>query len=143
MDKGWICVMVSLWLSACSGGSGSDDSVEPAVYYAEPVVVVNSYAHDEQHITSIYYSVADCMGYEALELPVVYVVDDLSSIWPDVPDNANGFTRSVGGFVDIFVLELNDGTLSHEFVHYILYKNNDASIYNKEHLSDYFVDCRQ
>jgi len=143
MDKGLICVIVSVWLSACSGGAGSNDTVEPAVYYAETVVVVNASNPDEQYITSLYYAVADCMGYDASELPVVYVVDDLSTIWADVPDNANGFTRSVGGFVDVFVLELNDGTLSHEFVHYLLYKNNDTSVYNKEHLSDYFVDCRQ
>jgi len=147
MGKILFSIVVSLWLSGCSSGGGGSDPVvvEPTVYYAETVTIVNAYEPDEQNITRLYHSVADCMGYAAPEPPVVYVIDDLSTIWADVPDKARGFTRSVGGFVDIYALPegLNSGTLSHEFVHYLMYRNNETSAYNTNHLSNYFNLCRQ
>jgi len=148
MDRVLIGMLVVIGLSACGGGSSGGDAevaISADIHYEETVTVANAIDPDEQHITYIYHSVADCMGYEASELPVIYVVEDLADMWPEVPYGVLGFTRNVGNFTHIFVLDegLNDRTLSHEFVHYLMYRNHDTSMYNKNHLSEYFDNCRQ
>jgi len=149
MDKILLSLIASLWLAGCSSGGGGDDpvAVEPAVYYAETVVIANSTEYSEEHATEVYRLTAECMGYDAPEPPVIYVVDDLTVIWPEISPRSRGLTvHKVGAnTTEIYVLPegLNDGTLSHEFVHYIFFRNQELDLYiHDEHLPAYFADCR-
>jgi len=134
-DKHVILFLLVVLLVGCSSPSSSP----PAPHYEETVTIVNSeVTPNEQYWTHLFHRVANCMGYDVPEPPVVYVVEYI----PGRPE-ADGITTysSSGTTITVMPHTLNDRVMSHEYIHYILFMDNDLSVYNYEHLSDFFTDC--
>lgn len=153
----YLVIIFSMFIVGCGGGGSSSDgasnvetnvgtndssgSLSPDIHYEETVTIINADNPDEQHFTNTFHRVAQCMGYDAPVAPTIYVLEEFPE---SVSARALGTTSYYAeGQVTIAVHPetLTDYTLSHEFVHYIMFMDNDLSVYNVEHLATFFADC--
>ncbi len=139
-----------LLLTGCtSGGTSHAPYIPPPEFVdikydvTETVMIFNSgnTMADQQHFTNVYHRVLDCMGYdEPIYLPAIFVVESTGC-----EPGSRGCTIYTGQdnvWIEVRTDRLVDNTVSHEFIHYILFSvDNDLSIYNMEHKSEYFKEC--
>lgn len=153
-----LIIAYALILSGCAGGGGeSNDTSAPLlpnnVYSLDnPAPSSTNYQtitfhddtgaqYDAEHYTSLYDYVAGCMGMSG-DYPRIYVEDILTNSDGEHPLGTTVFSGSTSSmWINVNRQDVNNGVLSHEFIHYILFSNFVFNDLNLEHTSHFFDQC--